>query len=240
MRFSGPNPTPKNSKRTSARVTQPELFRQVLSLPLCASVPQLPLCVGLCVALSGCQGTTQKDTEVVVPVATPVAEVAPVVSAPPRASDAKEAERSKAAEFVGTVGKTEVKREQMPTELVDLRIAQHGGYERMVFQFKERVPGYRVEYIDKPVRNCGEGRVIAVAGESWLEVNLYPTNAHTEEGQPTLPMRERQLGLDVMIEAKQTCDFEAVVTWVLGLSHPNAYRVLELQDPPRLVVDVKR
>ncbi|MBA4159064.1 MAG: hypothetical protein H0X65_16535, partial [Gemmatimonadetes bacterium] len=35
------------------------------------------------------------------------------------------------------------------------------------------------------------------------------------------------------------CDFEAQVEWVLGVSSPNRFRVIELHEPARLVVDVR-
>jgi hypothetical protein len=36
-----------------------------------------------------------------------------------------------------------------------------------------------------------------------------------------------------------TCDFEAVVVWVLAVGSPNRYRVTVLEGPPRLVVDLR-
>jgi hypothetical protein len=78
-----------------------------------------------------------------------------------------------------------------------------------------------------------------VAGDSWLEVRLVPADAHDEAGRALIADRERQMSLGVLRELEQTCDFEAHVTWVLGLASPNRYRVLELQSPPRLVVDVR-
>jgi hypothetical protein len=36
-----------------------------------------------------------------------------------------------------------------------------------------------------------------------------------------------------------TCDFEGKVVFVLGLVSKKPYRVVELQNPTRLVVDVK-
>jgi hypothetical protein len=123
--------------------------------------------------------------------------------------------------------------------LIAVRTAAHDGFDRIVFEFDERIPGYHIEYIDKPVRKCGSGDVTPVAGDGWLEVRLYPANAHTEEGRPTVAERERMPNLIVLSELELTCDFEAVVTWVLGIESPNPYQVRELHSPPRLVVDVR-
>lgn len=123
--------------------------------------------------------------------------------------------------------------------LVDVRTGTHEGFDRVVFEFDERIPGYHFEYIDQPVRKCGSGKVAPLAGDGWLEVRLYPANAHTEQGQPTVAERERMPKLPVLTELELTCDFEAVVTWVLGVESPNRFQVRELSNPPRLVVDVR-
>lgn len=126
-----------------------------------------------------------------------------------------------------------------PARLVAVRTAAHNGFDRTVFEFDKRLPGYHTEYIDRPVRKCGSGRVAQLAGDGWLEVQLYPARAHTEEGEPTVGERERTLDMPVLSELELTCDFEAVVTWVLGVQTPNRYRVRELSSPPRLVIDVR-
>ena len=123
--------------------------------------------------------------------------------------------------------------------LVAVRTGTHDGFDRIVFEFDERVPGYHIEYIDRPVRKCGSGNVTQMAGDGWLEVRMSPVNAHTEEGRPTVAERERMPNLPVLSELELTCDFEAIVTWVFGVESPNHYQVREMNSPPRLVVDVK-
>ncbi|MFW6202262.1 MAG: AMIN-like domain-containing (lipo)protein, partial [Gemmatimonadota bacterium] len=123
--------------------------------------------------------------------------------------------------------------------LVDVRTGRHPDFDRVVFEFADRAPGVHTEYIDRPVRQCGSGNVVEIAGDGWLEVRMSPAAAHTEAGEPTVAERERMPGLPVLAELERTCDFEGIVTWVLGVRSPNRYRLLELRDPPRLVVDVR-
>ena len=125
------------------------------------------------------------------------------------------------------------------SKLVAVRTATHDGFDQVVFEFDKRIPGYHIEYIDSPVRQCGSGKVAPIAGDGWLEIRMYPSNAHTSEGRPTITERERILNLPVLSELELTCDFEAVVTWVLGVESPNRYRVRELSGPPRLVIDIR-
>ena len=88
------------------------------------------------------------------------------------------------------------------------------------------------------MRACGSGDVVPLPGDGWLEVRLEPAAAHTEAGRPTVG-REVAVDLVNVKRVVTTCDFEAVVTWVLAVGSPNDYHVSELADPPRLVVDVR-
>lgn len=120
-----------------------------------------------------------------------------------------------------------------------VRAAANQGFDRVVFEFESgRLPGYALEYVDRPVRRCGSGRAVEVAGTGWLEVRFDPANVHTEEGRPTVEERSLAPGLPALRQLTLTCDFEARVTWVLGVAAPGRYRVMELRDPTRLVVDV--
>jgi hypothetical protein len=124
--------------------------------------------------------------------------------------------------------------------LTDVRAARHDGFDRIVFELGSgSAPGYHLEYIDRPVRKCGSGEATPVAGDAWLEIRFEPANAHTPSGAPTIAKRNQTVELEVVKELEQTCDFEAVVVWVVGVKRPNRYRVLTLDDPLRLVVDVK-
>jgi hypothetical protein len=126
-----------------------------------------------------------------------------------------------------------------PATLVAVRSGRHEGHERVVFEFAgDAVPGYRVEYIDRPVRQCGSGDAVPVAGDAWLEVRFEPAYAHTDEGRPTVTDRSRRVGFPNLRQLELTCDFEAHVTWVLGLASPMRFRVAVLSAPARVVVDV--
>ena len=81
--------------------------------------------------------------------------------------------------------------------------------------------------------------LVPFAGDGWLQVRFSGANAHTEAGEPTVKDRTRSPNLPIVKDLKLTCVFEAEVEWVLGVSSPNKYRVLELKSPTRLVIDVK-
>ncbi|MBA4160348.1 MAG: hypothetical protein H0X65_23245 [Gemmatimonadetes bacterium] len=125
--------------------------------------------------------------------------------------------------------------------LRDVRTARHEEFDRIVFEFDGGMPGHRVEYSTAAVRECGSGRAVQVAGEGRLRVRLEPARAHEfvgEQSRVTVANRNRSLDYAVVRQLTLTCDFEAQVEWVLGVTAPNRFRVLELSEPARLVVDV--
>jgi hypothetical protein len=123
--------------------------------------------------------------------------------------------------------------------LEQMRIARNEGFDRVVFEFRGEIPSYVVEYIDRPVRACGSGHVVDVDGDGWLSIRFTPARAHTEEGQATVTERNQRHQLPVIRHARSTCDFEAHLEWVIGTASPNRYRVMELVDPARVVVDIR-
>ena len=157
---------------------------------------------------------------------------------PAPAAPGSQAEDPKNREW--TAGRMDVPRSGFaPVTLREVRTARNEGFDRLVLQFDgAQLPGYHVEYVDKPVIKCGSGDPTEVAGQGWLQIRVQPAQAH-EGAQVTVAERERKPGLPLVQELELTCDFEGEVTWVLGVKSPNKYRVLELREPTRLVVDVQ-
>jgi hypothetical protein len=128
-----------------------------------------------------------------------------------------------------------------PVVLRDLRVGVNAGFDRLVLEFLGgSVPGYRVEYVDRPVHHCGSGEPVRVAGDGWLAITLRGTEAHDERGQATVQPRERRLQMPVIKGYEFSCDFEGVTQVALGLASGNRYRVTELQNPTRLIVDIQQ
>lgn len=161
---------------------------------------------------------------------------APADSAAAVAADAVPAE----ADVRWTSGDTRVEGVATGTAVLRaVRTARHEAFDRIVYEFESAVPGYRISYIDRPVRQCGSGNVVPFEGDAWLSMVFEPSDAHTQEGRPTVAERSRRLDLPNVIELKLICDYEAQVEWVAGVHAPMEYRVLTLREPDRLVVDIR-
>jgi len=120
-----------------------------------------------------------------------------------------------------------------------LTTAQSGpfdDYDRMTFQFDNSLPSYQVQYVTA-ASQCGSGQPPQLQGAALLQVRFSPAIAHDDAGSSTVTSTDVTPALPSLLEAKQICDIEGVVTWVLGLAAEVDYRVFAIGSI--LVVDVK-
>ncbi len=126
--------------------------------------------------------------------------------------------------------------------LQDVRMGVHpenGGWERIVFEFDGGLPPAEVEYVPS-VSECGSGNAVALEGEAVLSVAFRGAAQHTDAGQPTFDQQAVPGPGDTILEAQQTCDFEAELGWAMGVKGEQNFKVTTLENPPRLVIDVKQ
>src|SRR5881296_3060950 len=119
-----------------------------------------------------------------------------------------------------------------PAMLRAVETAPGPTYDRVVFEFEsDSMPGYHVEYATAPVRRCGSGDPVSLAGAHHLVVRFEPARAHDDHGNPAPVERDRPLGLPAVKEMKLVCDFEGQVEWAMGVAAAAPYRVSELTKP---------
>jgi hypothetical protein len=126
---------------------------------------------------------------------------------------------------------------QSAPTLVDVRSARHPGFDRVVFEFRGAVPQHTVRYVGQLVED-GSGKPVSVAGAADLEVVFHGANAHTEDGTPSVGPKRFSPGLTAVKEVAQIGDFEAVVSYGIGLDRRRPLTVSTLSGPSRLVIDV--
>jgi hypothetical protein len=145
------------------------------------------------------------------------------------------------ATFAGTLNPTHQGHAATHVVLVQkAETACCGGFDRIVFTCEGfHHPTWKVRYVHPPIQQCASGNNIAVTGNAFLQISMDTAQAHTDAGQPTITDRDRHLNCPNLKQLVLTCDFEAKVGFVLGLNSKKPYRVVELQNPTRLVIDVK-
>jgi hypothetical protein len=129
--------------------------------------------------------------------------------------------------------------EDMPM-LTAIRTGSHDGYDRVVLQFRNDLPSWRVGYVDQVPSESGA--TVPLEGAASLFVQVDPAWAHdldtppyaaTYTGPRTLTPRYPTLRQVRLVD-----EFEGHLTFGVGLQRRAGFRVLELRGPPRLAIDV--
>jgi hypothetical protein len=126
------------------------------------------------------------------------------------------------------------------SQLVDVRVGEHDGYDRVVFEFDGAVPEYILSQASPPYVEDPSGLPIEVEGEAvWQLVMLGGTrvtpNYETSYDGPLSFERD----FEKLVHVVEAGDFEAVSTWYIGMSGDSCARILALDDPTRLVIDIE-
>jgi len=130
--------------------------------------------------------------------------------------------------------------------VTDVRYSDDG-CARVVFQFAgDHAPGYTIGYSQPPFSDCGSGASVATTSwgaDQYLQIRLAPSGGVdlSKSANPTYT-GPRDIAVDgkTLKHLKTTCDFEAVFTWLAGLSGKHAFKVQSLTNPPRIVVNVSQ
>jgi hypothetical protein len=130
--------------------------------------------------------------------------------------------------------------------LTDVEVEIEDCVERVTFKFKESEPGpgYDASFqpADIATKQDGSGKPIAIAGESFLVVRMFPAMTAEIEGENVKPTYEgpRNIpvpgGVGMIQQLALTGDFEAQVTWVIGLDNEQPFTATASND--ELVVEI--
>jgi hypothetical protein len=122
----------------------------------------------------------------------------------------------------------------------EVRTGPDDGFDRMVIEIQDRgMPNYEVEYASEPLRYCETGETVEVAGVATLHLRLEPARAHDDEGRRLFANDGGETDLAVLVDQELICDRDGSVEWAVGVASRNEYRVLQLTELNRIVLDVR-
>lgn len=128
-------------------------------------------------------------------------------------------------------------------QLTDVRVGHHAGFDRVVLEFGDEVPGYTVKYVDLPVTEDGSGDPVELLDAQFaVQIVLTPASGFDMEAGEETYKGSRMLTNDNTTEITSVAssgDFEAVLSWAVGLRYRTPFKVTTLDNPARLVVDFK-
>jgi hypothetical protein len=127
--------------------------------------------------------------------------------------------------------------------LTHVRAARHEGFDRVVFQFRNALPGYDIRYVSRPIHEDGSGKIVPIAGNHVVQVRMMSA-LDADLTQPTAPLtytgpQRFKPGTPELVELARAGGFEGTLTWAAGLRDRVDFRVSTLSAPARLVVDFR-
>lgn len=116
------------------------------------------------------------------------------------------------------------------TAVTGVSTGHHAGFDRLVFSFAQSVPAFDVRYVDQ-VTEDASGRPVPLLGSAFLLVVFHGASVRSPIGTltPKLPMLK---------QVKPAGNFEAVVSFGVGLASRSGFRTFTLRGPARLVIDL--
>jgi hypothetical protein len=114
-----------------------------------------------------------------------------------------------------------------------------------VFDFKESAagPGYEIRYRPEQEAKTEDatGNPLAIAGSAFLVLRLYPAMTAEINGEDVTPTYTGPRSIapadtKVVREIAKTGDFEAVVTWAIGIDKKRPFTVTSTKS--QLVVEI--
>jgi hypothetical protein len=126
-----------------------------------------------------------------------------------------------------------------PGQLAAVTAAGADGVDRLTFQFSGTAPGYRVEQVDR-VTAGPEGDVVEVNGRSYLNIAFTATTPGAagplSEDVPT----NEEFDLPMLRQVVLVHNVGGELWFGVGVDAPSpTFRVVPLDDPTRLVVEVR-
>jgi hypothetical protein len=128
-----------------------------------------------------------------------------------------------------------------PTYLKEVKIAKNVGFDRVVFEFTGGLPRYQIKFVKASDLVAPGEELIKISGKYFIDVNLQslPT-PEPEEKIADAKIPKGNLKLPVVSEIKEIEWFEAVREFGIGLNAKKQFRVMQLSNPTRLVIDFKQ
>ena len=154
-------------------------------------------------------------------------------------------------QFPGGTGTGAQSSQAKPTEtmlLTGVQVDSDPCTDRVIFDFRpgtSQEPGFQVEY--RPAKEAqtedASGRHLPIAGKAFLVVRFEPAATADLSGAKlertyTGPRRIQPAGMHFVREIVKTGDFEAVLTWAIGLSERRPFMVTSSGSPPRLTIEL--
>lgn len=124
--------------------------------------------------------------------------------------------------------------------ITDIRVGSHDGFDRVVFEFAQGTPEMTLDRDVPPFKHDASGAPIAVAGESFLRLTMRGGSKQTDDNTSSYDgPTDFDPEFPALVDLIEGGDFERQSTWYFGLLHESCVRVILLEDPARIAIDIE-
>jgi hypothetical protein len=116
--------------------------------------------------------------------------------------------------------------------LVAIRAARQDGYDRLVFEFRDGLPGYQARYVSKVT--AAEGAAVALDGAAFLLLAFDGASA----GDAGLAQRDLRPRFGTLRQVRLVDQGDGRVRFGVGIDAVSGYRAYTLTGPDRVVIDL--
>lgn len=121
--------------------------------------------------------------------------------------------------------------------LVGVRASARRGVDRIVFAFAGGLPAsVQARYV-RALTQDPSGRRVAISAQAILRVRFRGADAHDQRGRSTAPANLR-VALRNAMRVTRAGDFEATLTYGIGLAARSSFTVRRLHGPDRIVIAI--
>ncbi|MEP6924407.1 MAG: hypothetical protein ABI954_08065 [Pyrinomonadaceae bacterium] len=120
-----------------------------------------------------------------------------------------------------------------------VRVAKHKNFDRVVFEFDDGEPQYIVQYLPSNIYSTeGGDKEIKIAGDVFMVVSIYSIGVD----DPPCKLKsypKKKLSFSALQQIQSGVWFEGIWDFLIGVKAKSRFRVQELKNPSRLVIDFK-
>ena len=130
--------------------------------------------------------------------------------------------------------------EDTSSGLCKVRVSQHKGFDHVVFQFDSGRAKYVIQYLPSNLYPTeGGDKPIKIAGNYFLMLNIYHFAVGDEMPCKLKTYPKNKLNFPTLMQIKEGGWFEGILDFLIGVKDKKPFRVKELKNPSRLVIDFK-
>ncbi|MGI8545310.1 MAG: AMIN-like domain-containing (lipo)protein [Aridibacter sp.] len=130
--------------------------------------------------------------------------------------------------------------EDVASALCKVRTSKHKGFDRVVFEFDDGKHQYVIKYLDSNIYSTDGGdSKIKIAGDVFMLVSIYGMGALDDLPCELKNYPKKKLNFPALMQIQEAAWFEGIQDFIIGVKGKKSFRVQELRNPSRLVIDFK-